>query len=64
METEKGIKAFMLFAVVVNAVWIVIVVSLIYKGCTYLANQDYSDGMKPFIEKAWCGNKGCLGGKK
>lgn len=26
-----------------------------------LANEDFSHGIKPVIEKVWCGNSGCLG---
>lgn len=35
-----------------------------YKALQVAQNQDYSGGVKPVIEKVWCGQPGCLDNPK
>ena len=34
---------------------------LTYKAVTVAGEQDWSAGIKPVIERLWCGKPGCLG---
>jgi hypothetical protein len=34
---------------------------LAYKAATVAGEQDWSGGIKPVIERLWCGKPGCLG---
>ena len=33
---------------------------VMYKAVSSVQSQDYSKGIKPVIEKIWCGESGCL----
>lgn len=35
---------------------------LAYKAASMAGEQDLSGGIKPVIERLWCGKPGCLGG--
>lgn len=37
---------------------------VVVKTATVASEQDYSGGVKPVIEKLWCGEPGCLGTDK
>lgn len=52
-----GFIAFV-FALIV-LYWIVIGV-IVVKTATVASEQDYSGGIKPVIEKIWCGKPGCM----
>jgi hypothetical protein len=34
---------------------------LAYKAVTVAGEQDWSGGIKPVIERLWCGKPGCFG---
>ncbi len=46
--------------VLILSVWIVGAV-LLYKAASLASEQDFSGGIKPVIERLWCGKPGCLG---
>jgi hypothetical protein len=45
--------------VLVLSVWVGVGV-LTYKAATVAVEQDWSGGIKPVIERLWCGKPGCL----
>jgi hypothetical protein len=49
------------FFIIIGA-WIVFGV-ISYKAIAAASEQDWSGGVKPVIEKLWCGTPGCIDGK-
>jgi hypothetical protein len=51
-----------LFGVSILSIVIIIGTHLFfaYKAASILNDQDWSNGIKPVIEKVWCGHTGCL----
>ncbi len=52
-----GFIAFVFLAII--AYWIFVAV-LVVKVADKAGEQDFSNGIKPVIEKMWCGKPGCL----
>ena len=52
---------FFIVIVAVFLVWLAFWGTVIYKTTSFALTEDWSGGLKPVIEKVWCGEKGCLG---
>lgn len=46
--------------VLILCIWVGVAV-LAYKAATVAGEQDWSGGIKPVIERLWCGKLGCFG---
>lgn len=43
--------------------WIGFLGLVVYKSASAVQSADWSQGIKPVIEKAWCGKPGCMDSK-
>lgn len=51
-------------SIAVSTLFIVGFLITSYIFVSKVADQDWSKGLKPVIEKVWCGEPGCIGGDK
>jgi hypothetical protein len=61
---DNFVKVFIGFVFVVIVFYFIVVGVLFYKTINIVQLQDFSHGIKPVMEKIWCGEVGCLDRKE
>ena len=60
----KVVPIFIGFVFVMIIGYFIFIGFIAYKAIDTVGDQDYSNGLKPVIEKVWCGKPGCSDEKK
>ncbi len=59
MQTVVTVFIGLVFTLIVC--WFIFIAVMAVKVASAAESQDWSGGVKPVIEKMWCGKPGCLG---
>jgi hypothetical protein len=60
MNLFKIVSTFIAFVFVLMLLYWVAIGVIAYKAVGAIGEQDFSGGIRPVIEKLWCGKPGCL----
>jgi hypothetical protein len=56
----KFVSFFISFVFILIVCWFIGLGLIAYKAAGIAGEQDWSGGIKPMLEKIWCGEKDCL----
>lgn len=58
---QRFVSFFIGFVFLLIVCYFIVIGVIAYKAAGAVQDEDWSGGIKPVIEKLWCGKPGCLG---